>query len=415
MKPIFKLRDLLQQDNTTLSATSTLLGTGAATLDCTDVDILAPVQMELLLAEIPTNWGFSDLREVIQSNSLSDSLANQISQWMLHQAGQSKPEDVCASGLTLKNLDRVLVFLPILETAIAQKDSRLYEVNPQANPFSPYIYAREVNRFIQVLYDEGFILHSFDWGVWLEEANRYVAEPIHLDSADLVTLQKLMTTHIRAEKFKSGHLAQILDNGHLLIVLNRLCEIREELLASSSQSREVGIFNRIRVIRGDLTQQPVDAIVNSTDLSLEAEEGVSGAIFRTAGLSLKEECRKLRGCAIGQAKLTRGYDLFAHWIIHTVGPIWQGGHRQEDRLLAQCYHNSLALAALCPIQTIAFPAISVGRHQFPADRAAKIAIAEVYQFLRTNTSLEQVFLVCSNGEVFNAYIQAFKEVKEQDV
>lgn len=412
MKTIFKLRELLQQDSAALSATSTFLGSGTATLDCTDVDSLAPTQMELLFAEMPENWGFSDLRDVTLPDTLSDALANQISQWMVHQSEPDTADEWGVSELTVKRLDQVLAFLPVFQEAIASPDQRLYEVNPQVQPMEPYIYSPEVNQFIQLLYDEGFILHSFDWGIWLEEANSYQVEPERIQSADLVIIQKLMTTHIRSERFKSGHLAQLLDNGHLVALLLRLAAIQDELRASVSQSSPSGggSVSRMMVVRGDLTQQAVDALVNSTDIAVEAEDGVSGAIFRAAGASLKEECRKLRGCAVGQAKVTAGYELPARWVIHTVGPIWQGGNHQEDELLAQCYRNSLALAALCPIQTIAFPAISTGQHQFPVERAAKIAIATIHECLQTNTTIEKVLLVCLEGEVFDAYIEALKSL-----
>ena len=133
------------------------------------------------------------------------------------------------------------------------------------------------------------------------------------------------------------------------------------------------IVNRIEVIQGNITLTKVDAIVNAANSSLLGGGGVDGAIHRAAGPDLVAECRQLNGCVTGEAKITRGYNLAANWVIHTVGPVWQGGANREDELLANSYRNSLALAEPYEISTIAFPAISTGRYRFPMERAAKIA------------------------------------------
>jgi len=165
---------------------------------------------------------------------------------------------------------------------------------------------------------------------------------------------------------------------------------------------------RIEVVQGDITKLAADAIVNAANSGLLGGGGVDGAIHRAAGPELLDECRTLGGCETGQAKITQGYHLPARFVIHTVGPVWHGGHNGEDELLADCYRNSLALAVENDCQTIAFPAISTGVYRFPLESAARIAVREVRSYLNQHSELDKVIFVCFDSAAFDAYQKVLK-------
>jgi len=168
----------------------------------------------------------------------------------------------------------------------------------------------------------------------------------------------------------------------------------------------------IEIVQGDITTLKVAAIVNAAKISLLGGGGVDGAIHRAAGPRLLEECRNLNGCPTGEAKITGGYQLPAGRIIHTVGPVWHGGTKNEAELLASCYRNSLQLANDAGLKSIAFPSISTGIFGYPIEQACRIAISETLAFLSQPTTLEKVIFCCFSAEDADCYRSVLADLQD---
>jgi O-acetyl-ADP-ribose deacetylase (regulator of RNase III) len=165
------------------------------------------------------------------------------------------------------------------------------------------------------------------------------------------------------------------------------------------------MIDHIKILKTDITTLVVDAIVNAANRSLLGGGGVDGAIHDAAGPELLSECRLLGGCKTGQAKLTQGYRLPAKFVLHTVGPVWNGGEHGEPELLASCYRCCFALAREHSLKNLAFPAISCGAYRFPVRLGVKIALQETVAALKSNSEIEQVIFACFDATVYAAYKQ----------
>lgn len=168
--------------------------------------------------------------------------------------------------------------------------------------------------------------------------------------------------------------------------------------------------SRIEIIKGDITRQSVDAIVNAANCSLLGGGGVDGAIHRAAGPELLSECRTLGGCKTGEAKITRGYKLPAKYVIHTPGPVWHGGTHGEPELLKSCYRSCLELASDNGCRTVDFPSISTGVYSYPLEKASKIAIGAIAEYLYEHPEIERVRMVCFDERTKKYYEEALEQL-----
>lgn len=168
---------------------------------------------------------------------------------------------------------------------------------------------------------------------------------------------------------------------------------------------------KLEIIIADITTLKVDVIVNAANNSLLGGGGVDGAIHKVAGSKLLEECKRLNGCNTGEAKLTKGYNLPAKYVIHTVGPIWRGGFNNESLLLSKCYKNSLKIVQEHNFKTIAFPSISTGVYRYPLEDATKIALSEILKFLDNNDKVEKIIICCFDQITFDNYLKSYKSLK----
>lgn len=165
----------------------------------------------------------------------------------------------------------------------------------------------------------------------------------------------------------------------------------------------------LEVVLGDITKLKVDAIVNAANSTLLGGGGVDGAIHRAAGPKLLEECKTVGGCPPGEARITKGYNLPAKWVIHTVGPIYRGGNNHEADILASCYRSSLEYARQYGIKSIAFPSISTGAYRYPLREAAEIAVRTVKDWVSENDSIDRVIFVCFSQKAYNIYTELLRD------
>lgn len=169
-------------------------------------------------------------------------------------------------------------------------------------------------------------------------------------------------------------------------------------------------LEQIEIIQSDITKLDVEAIVNAANESLLGGGGVDGAIHRAAGPELLEACRELGGCPTGEARITKGYKLPARYVIHTVGPVWQGGDFNENNLLASCYRNSLQLAVDHSLRSVAFPSISTGVYRFPIKQASRIALRVILDFIDSEEEAPRVVMSCFSEQDLDIYRQAYQEL-----
>lgn len=296
--------------------------------------------------------------------------------------------------ITRDGMARVVAFLPDLEApGFVPSWYHSGELLPNGSwSVGFYEYAPRVCALLGTLDRYGFV-EPFDWPAWHTEAQRYYSNPREIETANLSVLQKLVTIHLRKERFCEGHLDTVLRSGHMVAILRRLRVLLDEMPPTV----------RLQLHVGDLTKLAVDAVVNAANDRLAGGGGVDGAIHRAAGPQLLVACRALGGCKTGQACLTPGFLLPSRYVIHAVGPVWQGGSFHEEELLASAYRNSLELAGQQGLATVAFSALSCGVYGFPIPKACEIAVRRLEQTAPNSPSVKQIILVAFNAEVARAY------------
>jgi O-acetyl-ADP-ribose deacetylase (regulator of RNase III) len=294
--------------------------------------------------------------------------------------------------MTAADMDAVLAFLSVLERPDLEIGKWAGgETLPDGSRQMPWFqYSPEVEALQSALYAHGVVV-PFDWPAWVGEAERYADRPEALAQAPLADIRKILTTHIREDRFTEGHFRHMVASGHVAAVLRRLRAIR----AAGA--------TRVTWERGDITTLAVDAIVNAANSSLLGGGGVDGAIHRAAGPELLVACRALGDCPTGEARITAGFRLPARHVIHAVGPVWRGGEAGEAALLAAAYRNSLVLAAANGCRTVAFPAISCGAYGYPVRDACATALVEIRDFCATRGGLDAVRLVVFDAKLGDAW------------
>lgn len=275
------------------------------------------------------------------------------------------------------------------ETSVVEK-IKLYTELKQAEVYREEAYYKA----LEAAEDMKYHYHDFS----TEELN-CDREIMRLQNADYDICCALLTMLLREDHFCNGSFEERYRKGQVLPIFDRIIYLL--------QRRADGGVTDIECIKGDITQiKDVSAIVNAANNSLLGGGGVDGAIHRAAGRELLEECRTLHGCDTGKAKITKAYNLPCRYVIHTVGPIWNGGRNGEEDLLANCYYNSLMLAMENNIRSVAFPSISTGVYAFPVERAAKIALNTVKNFVKNNPeAFDRIIWVLFDEKTYHTYLR----------
>ncbi len=287
-------------------------------------------------------------------------------------------------------------------------------ISSLAKPTSPKVQALQARAYLDkpssAITGSGYCVESLEAALWCFAHSHSFEEAVLMatnlgDDADTtaaITGQLAGAFYglegIPAHWRERLHLAAEIDH-----IARQLFAARDPALAPLPEAGRISPLPQMRALRADITTLAVDAIVNAANSSLLGGKGVDGAIHRAAGPQLLEACRALQGCKTGQAKITAGYRLPARHVIHTVGPVWQGGSRGEAESLASCYRESLRLAVTNGLQTLAFPCISTGVYGYPIDQAAAIAMRTVREFQALPGSLREVTFCCFSADDLKVY------------